>query len=108
MESSRWELHAACLGLTSYTSSNLCVFIFRNRSGRHRGEKCLSEGVSHLVAIVLKVKGNRGVFIIIRIMESALLTLVFHYLVGMSIAVCTVIRNVVPFPGCRRELLFFR
>lgn len=76
-----------CLGLTSCTSSNLCVFIFRNRSGRYRGEKHLSEGVSHLVAIVLKTKGNRGVFII-RIMESVLLTLIFHYLEGMSVTVC--------------------
>lgn len=54
------------------------------------GRKHLSEGVSHLVAIVSETKGSRGVFIILRIIEASLLVLalVFHYLVGMSLTVC--------------------
>lgn len=73
------------------------------------GKKNLSEGISHLVVIVSETKGSRGVFIIIRIIEEALLilALVFHYLVGMSINVLSaIISNVMPFPGCRKELLF--
>lgn len=53
-------------------------------------KKHLSEGISHLVVIVSETKGSRGIFIIIRIIEAALLVLalVFHYLVGMSVTVC--------------------
>lgn len=54
------------------------------------GRKHLSEGISHLVAIVSETKRSRGVFIILRIIEASLLVLalVFYYLVGMSLTVC--------------------
>ena len=95
-----------CLDLISSTSSNLYVFIFRDRSGRYREKK--SESISHLVVTVSETKGSRRVFI--RIIEAALLVLalVFHYLGGMSVTsvLRAVIRNVVLFPGCGRELLF--
>lgn len=74
-----------CMSGFNLLDNNLYVFIFRDRSGRRR-EKQISEGVSYLVAIMLETKGSRGVLIIIRIIEAALLVLalIFHYLVGMK------------------------
>lgn len=86
---SEWELCAVCLDLNLYTSSSLYGFLFRNRSGKY-GQKYLSEGISHLVAMVSETKGSRGVFIILRIIEASLLilALLFHYFVILNLTVC--------------------